>query len=310
MRFGLDAKGEKINISDSVKDGTYRCPVCNGLLVRKCGTQRVHHFAHKHKLCDPWYHDNKGEWHKNMQSHFRPEQCEVRIDGSGGEFHIADVFIEGKNRNMVIEFQHSSMSQKEFDERNRFYSKHGCRVVNGKPVDNLIIWVFDYRERRMFIDLGHEPVFKSENGYRSELTSENDMCASLLQDREKRRKFFLTQTYVKPDVGVYAHINWKRPSRIFSRANSNVVVFFDVVQRRYIKGMQRHRYTKPTWYYKYLSEEADVKCDDTLGNFLVQVSFYRRCNLSKINEGLRSHPENLHGKCLKHEDFFEWYANC
>ena len=49
------------------------------------------------------------------------------------EIHRADVFIN----NTVIEFQHSPISVKEFDERNQFYTRNG----------HTLVWLFDWTEQ-------------------------------------------------------------------------------------------------------------------------------------------------------------------
>ena len=98
MYYGINKHGVKVPIEHSEAGSEYTCPVCSGLLIRKCGQIRTHHFAHKTALCDTWYHENKGEWHRKWQSQFSDECCEVRIDGENGEFHIADVFIKGEKK--------------------------------------------------------------------------------------------------------------------------------------------------------------------------------------------------------------------
>ena len=187
MYFGIDSDGNKVHIENSVKGDSYSCPICGTPLIRKFGSIVSHHFAHKSAQCDPWYHDNKGPWHKEMQSHFRPEQCEVRIDGKCGEFHIADVFIEHTDRpNTIIEFQHSSISIEEFDKRNDFYTTNN---TNDNYDYNEIIWVFDYNHKDMFIDIFKysyiQNLFEEERKLEEKERLFEQKCAAIYAKREK-----------------------------------------------------------------------------------------------------------------------------
>ena len=309
MYYGIDIFGNKVNIEDSIKGDLYCCPVCGGSLIRKFGTQKAHHFAHKSMICDTWYHDNKGEWHKEMQSHFRPDQCEIRIDGENGEFHIADVFIEGKNKNIIMEFQHSPLTQSEFDERNSFYSYHKCKKSeNGSLILNRVIWVFDYRDKRMFIDTDTEMYDMS-----MEKACKNSMCLSVLNEGERYEPTVQTQLFKEIGSHLYARIHWKRPVKIFKNAGSNVYIFFNVRQRRYITGTQEWNGHVSDWY-RFITESdnpAESKrlsaFDDVLAEFLVFVSYeypqFINRNKHLINSQL-SHPNWLRGKCITYTDFF------
>ena len=70
MFKALNSKHEMIGIGQAERGGEYYCPFCKGKLVLKMGNVKVHHFAHKEKLCDDWYSENKGPWHRKMQSLF------------------------------------------------------------------------------------------------------------------------------------------------------------------------------------------------------------------------------------------------
>jgi hypothetical protein len=65
-------------------------------------------------------------WHSQWQARYPAELCEVTVDG-GGRRHRADVMGNGR----VIEFEQSSISVDDINNRERFY---GCMV-----------WVFDAR---------------------------------------------------------------------------------------------------------------------------------------------------------------------
>lgn len=141
MYYGVNPAGEKVNIEYSLNNVEYHCPACKGLLVRKMGMYKAHHFAHKAAECDPWYHDSKGVWHKHMQELFPQECCEVCKFNEQEDFHIADVLISKPDgHNLIIEFQHSAMSHQEWLERTIFWRSHG----------DDIIWVFDITDKEVY----------------------------------------------------------------------------------------------------------------------------------------------------------------
>lgn len=177
MFYARDASGVQINISDALSNphGKYFCPSCGGELIVKNGDKNVAHFAHKSLSdCDTFSHD-MSEWHRSWQAQFAREECEVPISlyvdelvyieaaerygfvydqyktekrkqflmvqqqmyGHHGQFlllkHRADVCVD----KTVIEFQHSPMSYKEFNERTWFYTAAGYKLI----------WIFDFCEQ-------------------------------------------------------------------------------------------------------------------------------------------------------------------
>ena len=94
------------------------CPGCGDDLLAKCGERKIRHWAHKARVhCDPWW-ENETEWHRKWKSNFPVEWQEVPIRGQSGELHIADI----KTPNgLVMEFQHSSISETESAVREGFY---------------------------------------------------------------------------------------------------------------------------------------------------------------------------------------------
>ncbi len=145
-------------IDESNGIDTYYCPFCKGKMIRKLGSVNTHHYAHKsHAECDPWYynHPGKGFWHKSMQAMF-PKNCqEVKIyaDDNPSVCHFADVFVERKDRNnIVIEFQHSTISWEVFRERTLFYRQNRCNCIEGKKQYNAVVWVFDCLEKKLYIN--------------------------------------------------------------------------------------------------------------------------------------------------------------
>ena len=168
MFKALNMNDEIISIEQAEPQGNYRCPFCKGEMIVKIGNIKVHHFAHKNKICDDWYSENKGIWHRYMQNLFKKEYQEVVLwkdgDKNSGEFHIADICIPRKDgSNLIIKFQHSPMSYMEFDTRNDFYISD-C-VMEGHKL-NKIIWIFDYRDKQIFLmDKDKNPLNKLNTNY-------------------------------------------------------------------------------------------------------------------------------------------------
>lgn len=129
MFIAVNTNGEKIAGTDANKNDKYLCPICHEeVIYRKCKT-KASHFAHKvNSECDDW--GDMSEWHLGWQEKF-PIECREVVMEKDGIKHRADIFI--KERNVVIEFQHSQISNEDFNARNKFYT--GCGYD--------IIWIFD-----------------------------------------------------------------------------------------------------------------------------------------------------------------------
>ncbi len=104
------------------------CPICALELTAKCGEYKVNHWAHKKTLnCDPWW-ETETEWHRNWKNNYPIEWQEFLFkDHTNNEKHIADIYTSD---NLVIEFQHSSISSIERASRESYY-KNMIWVVDG-----------------------------------------------------------------------------------------------------------------------------------------------------------------------------------
>ena len=105
------------------------CPDCSAPMVAKCGTRVRHHWAHKSRRnCDPWW-ENETDWHREWKSHF-PEECrEVSHTAPDGEIHRADIKTP---TGIVIEVQHSTMTDAERESRESFYGNL-LWILDGSP---------------------------------------------------------------------------------------------------------------------------------------------------------------------------------
>ena len=110
------------------------CPECHGVVIAKCGTEVVHHWAHEVKSnCNSRW-ENEGPWHQAWKNHFAEDWQEVVHFDDSGEKHIADVKTD---RGWVIELQHSFLQTEERRSRNAFYCPRLIWVVNAlrRPTD-------------------------------------------------------------------------------------------------------------------------------------------------------------------------------
>ncbi len=99
-------------------------------MIAKCGTQRVHHWAHRgERACDAWW-EPETPWHRDWKSRFPADWREVIRFSQSGEKHIADVRTE---HGLTIEFQHSHLKPDERAAREAFYGNMMWVVVPPRP---------------------------------------------------------------------------------------------------------------------------------------------------------------------------------
>jgi competence protein CoiA len=97
------------------------CPICQSVVIAKCGRIVVWHWAHEAAAdCDPWAEPDNA-WHRTWQEAAPPDRREV-IMGA----HRADVIASDGT---VVELQHSHIPVEEIAEREAFYGR--------------MIWLFD-----------------------------------------------------------------------------------------------------------------------------------------------------------------------
>lgn len=144
-------------------------------------------------------------------------------------------YISENLTNYVIEFQHSPISAEEFDERNKFYTSIGKKVV----------WIFDVQEKyetgrllRVKPRYEHDGKYVASDGkwhnrwivneYRVGYTfcggamPDDENCWSVGYEYERNEKYAKQQTH---------EWHWKRPLNSFSHfyppASPDIIVFFE-----------------------------------------------------------------------------------
>lgn len=133
MFSAFDSDGRIVYAEDYQVGTKCFCKVCGEELRFRKGEVNRPHFAHRSKSdCTYDDRDNKSAWHIRMQEYFPREMREyLFVDGQTGEKHIADVYVPEKQT--VIEFQHSHITEEEFLARTYFHLTNGRRIA----------WVFD-----------------------------------------------------------------------------------------------------------------------------------------------------------------------
>ena len=132
MFYAIDNEGNRTHIDQAEREKEYFCPICGGKLIQRRGQKKVHHFAHAVACTDSWHYEEMSEWHRAWQERY-PEECREVVIGN----HRADILINGT----VIEFQHSPMSEADFEERSSFYTGEGFKLI----------WLFDGKSRMPFV---------------------------------------------------------------------------------------------------------------------------------------------------------------
>ena len=142
MIIAIDKDGKLVHAEEAIVGEQYFCPTCKSELILKAGTEKQKHFAHKSVCPDNWHYD-MSEWHLHMQSYF-PKEMREKVITLNGVSHRADVIIPSINNfaEIVFEFQHSPISYKEFEERNKFYTDAGY----------VVLWIFDTNNRPCVLD--------------------------------------------------------------------------------------------------------------------------------------------------------------
>ena len=128
------------------------CAGCAQPVIAKCGTQRVHHWAHSsNAMCDSWW-EQETEWHRAWKNNFPDDWQEIfMLDKRTGEKHIADI---RTRHGLVVEFQHSHIDFGERKAREQFYQN--------------MVWVVDggrlKRDYQRFIKEGGNWIQSLHNG--------------------------------------------------------------------------------------------------------------------------------------------------
>jgi competence CoiA-like predicted nuclease len=132
MLIGLNYQDQRIVAEKADKSEKYCCPLCKKPVLLKQGLIRTHHFAHETILDCENVDGEMTEWHIGWQKSLGVDNAE-KIIKIGKHTKIADISIN----NVVVEFQHSSITYQETKERSIFYTQDKRKCV----------WIFDFMDK-------------------------------------------------------------------------------------------------------------------------------------------------------------------
>lgn len=129
MIIAIDKEGNRVYPEEAEKGKEYLCPCCDERLVLKKGNWITPYFSHKAKVrCkDNWKYDTS-DWNTHMKNYFARWYRDVVVEYKGKK-HKADILKD----NIVVEFQHNSISDEYFKDKTAFFVAAGYKVI----------WVFD-----------------------------------------------------------------------------------------------------------------------------------------------------------------------
>ncbi|RDC57905.1 competence protein [Pedobacter chinensis] len=124
MQYAL-LNGERIH---AIKGKSAICIGCGQKVFAKCGSIKIHHWAHAFLAnCDSWW-ESETIWHREWKEKFPEHFREVNFyDDQLCQFHRADIHTQA---GVTIELQNSPIPFNELQSREQFYSKL-IWVVNG-----------------------------------------------------------------------------------------------------------------------------------------------------------------------------------
>lgn len=121
--------------------GEATCPMCDGVLIPKCGKIVSWHWAHKACDCDTWG-EGESNWHIEWKERFPKEWQECVVsDKYYNQVHRADVMTPSH----VVEFQRSHLPEDEIGEREHFYTKKIDHYGNNRDFRKMV-WVIDAQD--------------------------------------------------------------------------------------------------------------------------------------------------------------------
>lgn len=125
-------QSELVCATDFERDSAYFCPSCGARVTFKNGQQKQAHFAHLKKTCN-FYSEGETDAHvtgkKLIKLWAEKRHKKTKIEAYLPELkQRADVLINLKNSQLVIEYQCSPLSLNSFRQRTDGYKNHGYRI--------------------------------------------------------------------------------------------------------------------------------------------------------------------------------------
>ncbi len=127
MLYATAADGKKVQATPGSRA---RCPLCNCLMIARCGEINAWHWAHEAtEACDQWA-EAESDWHYEWKRLMPTEQVEITIE-KDGERHCAPIVrIDGT----IVELRATYISPEDIRAREAFYAP------------KRMVWLFDARD--------------------------------------------------------------------------------------------------------------------------------------------------------------------
>lgn len=148
--------GKYIRIKDTVRERKYRCICCKEELIYNKGNIKINkYFRHKNNSECSEYENFMSPWHCDFQEQFKNKNINIEEILINGE-HRADIFIKNKNR--VIELQHSDMGTNDCTNRTNDYLNNNYQIW----------WLFDLSEdyTKSYLLKKFEEIYNKEFDYK------------------------------------------------------------------------------------------------------------------------------------------------
>jgi len=211
MLYAKTFDGQKVKASPSLKESQTKvfCPFCDPLSERplrhNCGSQKIPYFSHPPgTFCNEY--GKETDWHLEWKQKVHSDYCEVIMERNGIR-HIADI---KNNCNLVIELQHSKISQIDIEDREAFYDdmvwlfdatnptpkekleKPCKRIIDitlyrvYDPKSDVVFYEYHWKRARqwilntkkpLFLDMGDDFIFYIPNG-----SFEEGYCCEITKD--------------------------------------------------------------------------------------------------------------------------------
>ncbi|MGA1410364.1 MAG: competence protein CoiA [Prochlorotrichaceae cyanobacterium] len=183
------------------------CPQCKKEVFARCGEINIWHWAHQQN-CDPWS-EPETAWHLEWKDNFPEDWQEVTIeDQATGATHRSDIQTP---TGLVIEFQNSSISSFEIQERERFY-KDMIWVVNAIDFkDNFRISSLVKRKLRDLKSNVKDQEQKARENFEKSLTESQKQLSLLKRDLSS-----IEYDLKKTEDEFYEHLEYLSYSRCIS----------------------------------------------------------------------------------------------
>lgn len=112
------------------KENQFFCPMCNGQVIIKAGTEMIPHFAHKALSQCPSYMGGESQYHMqgkvSLKYWLKQQNISVKLEPYLKSINqVPDLLIELNNKKIAIEFQCARIPIKEVKKRNIGYEQVG-----------------------------------------------------------------------------------------------------------------------------------------------------------------------------------------